>query len=278
MKKNTTKLRPSIGIIGQGFIGLVLKRYYENAKVYDIRPGEWNSLDEVLSCDYVFVAVNMLDNCRSRESRAILEKYFKSMPDGVTVIMKSTIVPGTTDYFQIKYPHLRFVYNPEFLTEATAWDDFIHAPFQILGLTPASLELKKDLYRLLPRAPVNREMDARDAEFLKHCMNSFFAMKVSFFNQMYDASIELGAHYEPVREVMVQHPSVGNSHSIIWHKGYRGFGGKCLPKDVEALSSVANFPLLNEIIKFNDKLRSESVPSGDGIVSEHAEAFKQKMP
>src|SRR3990167_5535179 len=111
----------SIGIIGQGFVGKILKKYYPDAKVYDIK-GDTDSLRDVLAQDIIFVAVNFLDNCRTQESRNQLNDYFAAIRPKSIVIIKSTFVPGTLDYFQELHKHLYFIYNCEFLTELSAWD------------------------------------------------------------------------------------------------------------------------------------------------------------
>src|SRR3990167_9187646 len=118
-------------------------------------------------------------------------------------------------------------YYPDFLTEMTAWKDFSEPTFQILGCTHEALPLVNELFELLPDAPIKRVISPLDAETLKHAFNSYFALKVSWFNQLYDACKQLNADYETVKEIMFQHPWVGDSHSVIWHKGYRGYGGKC---------------------------------------------------
>src|SRR3990167_1115514 len=100
-----------VGIIGHGFVGKILKRYFPEAKISD-RDSDSRTIAEVLSSDIIFVAVNFPDNCLSKESKDQLERYFSVLTDKIIVI-KSTFIPGTTDYFQAKYPRLRFAYNPE---------------------------------------------------------------------------------------------------------------------------------------------------------------------
>ena len=172
-----------------------------------------------------------------------------------TVIIKSTFILGTTDLLQSKYKQLNVIYCPEFLTEATAWEDFTAPQFQILGMPHKTLELANDLFKLLPDAPVKRIISPLDAEMLKHAQNSYYALKVTWFNQLYDACKEIGSDYETIREIMVQNPWIGDSHSMYFHKGYAGWGGKCLSKDVPALADKVTFPLLDQIIDYNDKLR-----------------------
>src|SRR3990167_10764287 len=246
--------KKTIGIIGSnGFIGQILKRYYPDAKGYDVR-GPCDSWEEVRKAEVFFVCANFQDNCASEDSKSALNNYFATMDKGSIVIIKSTFVPGTLDWFQNKYQHLRLVYNCEFLTEMTAWEDFTKPQFQILGSPQQSLHLVHEVFSMLPDAPIKRVISPRDAELLKHAQNSYYALKVSWFNQLYDACEEVGGDYETIREIMVQNPWIGNSHSVIWHKGYRGYGGKCLNKDPKAFAKVANFPLINHIEEYNATL------------------------
>ena len=247
----------TIGIIGAGFIGQILKRYYPDAKMYDIN-GKFDTEEEVLDADVIFIAFNLTDNAISQESKDAIGRYLFNAGEGTkTFIIKSTFVPGTTDYLQDLHPYHHVIYSPEFLTEMTAWEDFSKPKFQILGMPHKTLELASELFELLPDAPVKRIISPKDAEVLKHALNSYYALKVSWFNQLYDACKELGADYETVREIMVQDPWIGDSHSVIFHKGYRGYGGKCLSKDPKNLASVSHFPIINHIEEYNANLSSK---------------------
>lgn len=246
----------SIGIIGNGFVGQIIKKYYPDALVYDIK-GDCDPLIDVLNREVIFIAFNSLDNGISEESYRQLASYPKLITAPRIFVIKSTFVPGTTDKLQREFPHHKFIYNPEFLTEATAWDDFSKPQFQILGVPYQSLDLTNELFDLLPPAPIRRVISPIDAELLKHSFNSYFALKVSWFNQLYDATKQLGADYETVREIMVQNPWIGDSHSVIMHKGYRGYGGKCLSKDPKNLTKVVKFPIIEHIEKYNADLLSK---------------------
>jgi UDP-glucose 6-dehydrogenase len=253
---NSEQKSKTIGIIGQGFIGKVMKRWHEDALVYDIAEGDWSPLREVLAQDIVYICVNFQDNCASQESRDKLNDYFAATKPGAIIIIKSTFIPGTTDYFQDLHKDRKFIYNPEFLTELSAWEDFTKPVFQILGVPYQSLDIIHEVFALLPDAPIKRVISPKDAEMLKHSFNYFYAMKVGMFNDIYDTCEKLGTDYETIREILVQDPRIGDSHSLTWHKGYRGFGGKCLPKEVEALRKLVGSPLLETLSKYNEELRT----------------------
>ena len=242
-------MKTKIGIIGHGFVGKILKRYYPDALVYDVSE-ELDKLGDVLAQDVIFIAFLTKDN-----SGQGVMGYAKEAPEGRVFIIKSTFVPGTTDLLQESYPQHKFIYNPEFLTEMTAWDDFTNPQFQILGCPHQSLDIIHEIFDLLPDALIKRVISPLDAEMLKHCQNSYYALKVTWFNQMYDACKDFGSDYETVREIMVQNPWVGDSHSVIFHNGYRGYGGKCLSKDPKNLADKVNFPLIDQIEIYNNKLK-----------------------
>jgi nucleotide sugar dehydrogenase len=243
----------SCGVLGNGFVGAILKQYYPEAKVYDIKDSP-NTLEEVLNNKYIFLAYNVLDNCLSDESLDTVFDYCSQMKDGTVVIIKSTFIPGTADKIQAKFPNLKIVYNPEFLTEATAWHDFTKPIFQIIGVTDESKDEAEYLFSILPDAPIKRVMTAKEAEVVKHAKNSYYALKVIWFNQLYDACRELKVDYEAVRSILVNDPWIGDSHSIIYHKGYRGFGGKCLSKDPLNFTKTASLPILEEALRINKLL------------------------
>ena len=242
----------TIGILGFGFVGKVMKKYYAKAKVFDV-SGEGDHLEEVLKQDIIFIAFNLKDN--GIESYEAVSTYLKQAPEDRIFIIKSTFVPGTCDKLQEEFPQHRIMYNPEFLTEATAWWDFTRPNEQILGIPHNGLKLARDIFEILPPAPIKRVISPRDAEILKHARNSYYAMKVIFFNELFDICNELGGDYETVRESMVIDPRIGDSHSIVKHKGYRGFGtqevSKCLPKDLDALRKVSHAPLLDKVAEIN---------------------------
>jgi UDP-glucose 6-dehydrogenase len=89
--------------------------------------------------------------------------------------------------------------------------------------------------------------------------NSFFAYKVAFANNLYDVCEKSGIDYKTVLEGMAADKRIGRTHLKIVHNGYRGYGGKCLPKDTKALLEYAKslkveMPILSTTDKYNDNL------------------------
>ena len=88
---------------------------------------------------------------------------------------------------------------------------------------------------LLPRAPFKKIIPAQTAELVKYFGNAYYALKVSYANQVFDLCEKLGVEYDAVKECAAAEPWIGGMHLDVWYGGYRGYGGKCLPKDTRSL-------------------------------------------
>jgi UDPglucose 6-dehydrogenase len=253
-----------IGLIGVGMVGTQVKDWFERNGdkifVYDKDKG-LGSMIEVNQADIIFVCVPT-PYSGDEYDLSILEEVISNIDDNKTVVIKSTVNPGTTDYFQQKYPNKVFMFNPEFLTEATARNDFFNPDMQILGVPHQGYALANEILSLLPRAPYTSIVSPVDAEWIKKIRNAFYSVKVIFFNEIFDIMNTCGmGDYETVRNIFTKDKMIGDSHSIIYHKGLRGFGGKCLPKDTYSLIDFARkmgrpSELLEVVKKINYKLNN----------------------
>jgi len=130
---------------------------------------------------------------------------------------------------------------------------------QIVGYTEKSLNVAKDIIMLLPLAPFERIVPAKVAETVKYFNNTWFATKVIFANQVYDVCEKMNTDYNQVSECASADKRVGPSHLRVMHKGYRGYGGKCLPKDTRAFIQLGerlgvNLKLLKQVEEINNEL------------------------
>ena len=115
----------SISIIGsEGMVGGTLAKWFTQAIRYDKYKESLNTFDEAVNADFVFICIWLTDNGRNQKDLDTLDEIISKVPDGKVVVIKSTVIPGVTDYFQDKYPNKLFVFNPEFLSDATAPYDF----------------------------------------------------------------------------------------------------------------------------------------------------------
>ena len=119
--------------------------------------------------------------------------------------------------------------------------------------------LKALVHELSPIASI-LTTDATTAELVKHATNAFLALKVVFANQMADACSAFGVDYPDFVRLLTLDARVGESHlQVPGPDGKRGFGGACLPKDLDALVAAAapHLPLLQAAAEWNRKKRSE---------------------
>lgn len=249
---------PRIGIVGNGFVGQAIANAFvltTSVKIYDkdLRKSV-NSLEQTIQdSDVIFMCLptpmNISD--KNKIDLSIIESCFREIIDLKTdlskkvFVIKSTVVPGTTKAMKQKFEKTRIVFNPEFLTERSANLDFINATRIVLGGDAEDCQLVANLYK--SRFPYKKiiKTDSQTAEFVKYVCNCFFATKVSFMNEMFQLSDKLNLDWSAVLEGLITDGRVGNSHlDVPGHDGLKGFGGKCFPKDVNAM---INFYLENNL-------------------------------
>lgn len=133
---------------------------------------------------------------------------------------------------------------------------------QIVGYTNQSKDAAEKIMEMLPGAPFKKNMPSMEAEMIKYFGNTFLAVKVIFGNQIYELCQKLNIDYDTVREGASADPRIGPSHLDVFHGGYRGYGGKCLPKDIRALIQLADslglgFELHKKTEELNNQLMKE---------------------
>ncbi len=256
-----------ICVVGTGMVGSQVASWFKDCLRYDTEK-QSDTWEECLKADCFFVCVPTPYKEGEEYDLSYLEDAIAKIPDNKIIVIKSTVNPGTTDYFQAKYPKKKFMFNPEFLTELSAKEDFFHPDMQILGVSKESYKLASEIMLMLPPASVMRIVSLIDAEWVKKIRNSFYATKVIFFNQIYDIIQKtVPADYETIRSIVVEDPRVGNSHSFIFHKDYRGFGGACLPKDTYSLIDFAKkVKAPSSLLQTVKELNKQYENSNNGVI------------
>lgn len=238
---------PKVGIIGLGMVGKPLKRFFEE-KGYVVGQNLFLSdpaqgfTDDINQADIVFLAVPTPRTPTGAADTTIVSAVLKNLKPGKIAVIKSTVPPGTTEQLQNENPDLKMLFNPEFLTEKTAWYDFMNPDRQIVGFTPRSKDAAPLVLSLLPKAPfmspsADWAITATEAETIKYASNVFLAHKVVFANMLFQLAEKMGLNYENIRLGMGTDPRIGPSHLEVSYEGYKGFGGYCFPKDTAALIS-----------------------------------------
>ena len=209
--------------------------------------------DGTMNVDIVDSVLNDIDTMNS------------TMVDEVGIILlRSTVTPGTTSNLQKKYPNLRIVFNPEFLTERSANFDFINQSRFILGGSSDDVIEVSELFRERFGSSLSIiETNYETAELIKYMTNTFFATKISFLNDMKLLADKCGVIWEDALEGFVRDGRVGHSHlNVPGHDGKFGFGGSCFPKDSQALINFGaelglEMSVLKGAWKTNLKVRPE---------------------
>ena len=253
-----------IAIVGLGMVGGALQRYFE--KIRGIKPLLYDngknlgSPQEINKAEVIFVCVpTPFDKEKNKFDLSYVKNTFLKIKGEKVVVIKSTVLPGTTESLQKTYPQHKILFNPEFLTELTADQDMFYPDRQIVGYTKKSYNVAKDILQILPLAPFERILPATEAETVKYFGNAWFSTKVVFANQMYDLCKALNIDYDRMMKAAAADKRIGRTHLEVWHKGYRGYGGKCLNKDIRALIQLAdekgvNLKLHKIVEEINNKL------------------------
>lgn len=258
-----------LGVIGAGFVGSsVLNGFDRNVEQFVVDPKlNKNTIKELLefSPSLIFVCVptpaskNKDVNCKI--VKQVLSELDQLNFNGITVI-KSTITPKHLVKFKKDYK-LKIVYNPEFLTEANAHQDFINPHMQILGGKWRDCDTVEKAYNRHSSVKVvpTYKVDLITASLIKYTINSWLATKVVFFNELKQLHETSGAmsSWEQFTEMLGTDPRIGKSHmKVPGPDGKLGFGGHCFPKDTKALVYYANslgvdMDVLTKAMVTNDK-------------------------
>lgn len=249
-----------VGIAGAGMVGGSLMKCFKDPIVYD-KHRKIGTMKDLDKADIIFICVPSGD-VKEGFSTDIIEEILDQMSGEKVVVIKSTVVPFTTQRLQDHYSQHKFLFNPEFLTEETADADAKYPDRQIVGYTDKSYNVALDVMGILPIAPCERVVPSYVAEFIKYYGNSWFADKVAFNNQMFELATQIGLkkeEWDQVIDGVSADKRIGRSHLNVWHKGFRGYGGKCLPKDSKAIIEYAKdrgveLSILKEVDKYNDAL------------------------
>lgn len=233
-----------ISIIGNGFVGNAihqgLKNHYSLC-IYDIcKTKRLNTFKETVNNDIIFICVPTPIDDNGKFVLNILEDVIKELPNGKILIIKSTIIPSAADKLVKMFPNQNLVFNPEFLTERTAVEDFKNQKRIVLGGAKVPMNKVEEMYRkVFPKVKIIKT-DYKTACFIKYFCNCFFAAKVSLMNEFYQIAKAEGVKWDIALDGLLSSEWVNPMHTQVpGPDGDCGFGGKCFPKDIVAFIDYA---------------------------------------
>ncbi len=262
----------NLGIIGYGFVGQAVANGFDKASIgrdtirYYDKYKDSASLEEVITkSEFIFICLPT--PMKEDESGIDLSIIEASIPEiakftnntGKILVIKSTVIPGTTASLQKKYPKTQFAFNPEFLTEANFLEDFLNAERTVIGAS-SDLVSRRVAVIYRQRFPKTKiyQTDPTTAEAVKYFANAFLALKVTFANFFFDYCQKIGIKYEEVKKMAAKDKRIVDAHLDV--TTMHGFGGKCFPKDLVALmgefkKAGVDVSLLETMWKYNKSIR-----------------------
>jgi len=272
-----------VAIIGYGYVGKAMGLIFPDALIYDPFYDKSNTKEEInKECGLVVICVptppvGMKGEQRVEEDeesfRAVDLSMVENSLEWLTVdlvLIKSTIPPGTTDMLIEKY-NKKICFSAEYIGEGNYYTppkypdplDPRKHDFMIIGGDPlVADEIFSYFIPKLGPAKKYHKMTAVEGECVKYFENSWGAMKVTFFNELFEICKAVGASFTSVREGLLLDSRIEQMHTAVF-EDKRGFGGKCFPKDllgIIAQSEKAGYSpdLLKEVWNSNKRFLSKN--------------------
>jgi len=263
-----------IGEVGLGIVGTAtvngLKRGHTIYGYDKYKESEYTLQDLAGQCSVIFITVptpmkksGAIDLSAIYESIDILNEHAYVRNTKQIIVIRSTAVSGTTDALADKYSKFDFAFNPEFLTDKNANQDFIDSKRIIIGVNNDNVfEVLKKVYEDAKFTCPIIKTDIKTAEYIKYCSNIFLASQISTSNELYEIAQSLGIDWQEIRNALQYDDRIGAFTQVPGYDQDRGFGGKCLCKDINALIYLAREhgyrpDLLEEIWRTNLKFRTK---------------------
>jgi UDPglucose 6-dehydrogenase len=268
-----------ISIIGLGFVGTAINQSFASKGIQQVNYDKYKNIGTIEDCleaDILFLCLpTVYSEVEEEYDKSALHEILSYMVEkkynGVIVI-KSTIEPQTTEKLYKAYGlkhHLNLIHNPEFLTAATAFEDFHNQTHIVLGRQPncsteATQQIKTFYTTHYPKATISL-CTSNESESMKIFVNNFYASKIQLFNEYYLLCKKTGIDYNNVRDLMLKNKWINPMHTKVpGTDGQLSYGGQCFSKDTNALNNFMkkeNTPnkVLNAVIEERNTMRNDSI-------------------
>lgn len=231
-----------IGFVGQGYVGKNMADAIEERGHtvirYSLEPEYIGNKDAIKECEIVFIAVPTPTVNGGQFDDSIVAEALHLVGDDKIAVIKSTVLPGTTDELQRLHPTKFVMFSPEFLTEKTAAADVRKPDRNVIGCTRQSYRRAGEVLAVLPPAPFEKIAEANAAELAKYGGNCWFYVKIMLMNTLAEVCASNEIDFNQVKEIMGGDPRIGRTHLEVEHQGGRGAGGHCFIKDFAAYKKM----------------------------------------
>lgn len=226
------KEKITVGIVGCGYVGGALKQWLEKnnpeVKILVSDPPKGYT-DSLASADVVFISIHVPTEEDGKQDLQLMKEIIEGLPDK-PIFIRTTILPGTSEKLS-KETKKKVYFMPEFLTERTAYADF--------GTQPMVFAAECELLQKIFVGKRFVQMSSLEAEIAKYAHNVFGALKVTYFNAIYDLCKKNNCFYDNVLRGVLLSGYINDVHTAVpGPDGKLGYGGKCFPKDVNALAKL----------------------------------------
>lgn len=282
-----------ISILGYGFVGsacgFLCEKNGIKYNVYDVqhKDGDFNFFDNVselvshsensFDINSYIICVPTPSDSQGNCDVSIVQKVLTNLDAEITqesyILIKSTLKPGTCSEFYRMFPRLNIVFFPEFLKEASYKEDIYNAEFALLGIAKKFdmgkyknvLKIIRLLYKHNPQIDILMKT-FEECEIFKYTLNTFFATKITFFNEIYDLCESMNVDYQKLKQMFPLDARIGNYGIHVPGNDGRGYRKSCLPKEVSSMIKFQEqLGLSSELMRCVDKrnkyFRSKDVES-----------------
>jgi UDPglucose 6-dehydrogenase len=268
-----------IGIIGIGFVGRAIYKSFKekgiNVLGYDIKDinNELDSFDDCLLSDILFLCLpTQFDEINKCYDKSIIISVLNNINNNKyngLVVIKSTVEPTTIENLQDQFPELKLFHNPEFLSAATAYEDFHSQSHIVIGKSNNCSdddlkELENFYHYYYPDAKISL-CSSTESESMKIYLNCFYSVKIQFFNELYLLCDKTKTNYNNVVDLMLKNNWINPMHTKVpGTDGRLSYGGNCFPKDTNALlefmkSKNSPCKILKASIEERNEMRDDNI-------------------
>jgi UDPglucose 6-dehydrogenase len=267
--------KKKVAVVGYGYVGKGVYNFFKEnfeAIYFDPNVEDSASKEEINKCDLAVICVPTPMGDDGSCDLSIIEETLGWLETSL-ILIKSTIPPGTTKHL-IEKTGKKICFSPEYMGEGAGVPYFVpfwkyphptdmkYHNFQIIGGDKKAASAILDFFVDVMGADAKFFItDSITAELVKYMENAFIATKVMFCNEFFSMAEAFGVEYKELRELWLLDKRVGRMYSAVY-PDRRGFSGKCLPKDVNAIvkaSEKAGYDpkFIKSVLENNKRIQKE---------------------